>query len=127
MKQTSSQASQQASQQTSPRTDVRVVLMTVPDEAAAERLATSFVEERLCACVNILPRVTSIYRWQGNVERQGELLMVLKTTTTRLPTLIARAQELHPYEVPELLALSVEQGLPAYLAWIVNEIDPVVI
>jgi periplasmic divalent cation tolerance protein len=98
--------------------DALVVLMTVPDAATAEKLADALVGEGLAACVNIVPHVRSIYRWQGAVHRDDELLCIVKTTRAAFERLRARAVELHPYEVPEVIALPVERGHADYLAWL---------
>lgn len=103
---------------------VHTVLMTAPDPEAADRLATALVEARLAACANLVPGVTSIYRWEGAVERAKEVLLVLKTTRQRLPALLERAAELHPYDVPEVLALPVEAGHVPYLRWVADETSP---
>jgi len=96
----------------------RVVLCTVSGAQDAERIATALVERSLAACVNVLPGVTSIYRWRGKVERDEELLMVIKTTAERFEALRAAVVELHPYEVPEVIALPIEAGHAPYLDWI---------
>ena len=93
-----------------------VVLCTFPDVEMARGIAAVLVERRLAACVNWLPDVESIYRWEGKVERAGEVLAVIKTT--RYPELEAVLKELHPYEVPEILALPVKAGLAGYLKWL---------
>ena len=93
-----------------------VVLCTFPDLDQARRIGAALVEMQVAACVNLLPGVESIYRWQGKVERAGEVLAVIKTT--RYPDLEAAIKDLHPYEVPEILALPVAAGLPAYLGWL---------
>ena len=93
-----------------------VVFCTFPDDDRARAIAEALVERRLAACVNLLPGVESIYRWEGKVERAGEVLAVIKTT--RYPELEAALKELHPYEVPEILALPVAAGLAGYLAWL---------
>ncbi len=93
-----------------------VVLCTFPDVEKARVIAALLVERRLAACVNLLPGVESIYRWEGKVERAGEVLAVIKTT--RYPELEAALKELHPYEVPEILALPVAAGLAGYLEWL---------
>lgn len=98
--------------------DLRTVLITAPDAATAETLARTLVEERLVACANLVPGVVSIYRWQGEVERAEEILLVLKTVAARTEELRERAVELHPYEVPEVLVLPVEGGHGAYLDWV---------
>ncbi|HNW78002.1 MAG TPA: divalent-cation tolerance protein CutA [Candidatus Competibacteraceae bacterium] len=95
-----------------------VMYCSCPDLATAERIATCVVGERLAACVNIVPGLISIYRWQGAVQRDSELLLILKTASTLYPRLEARLRELHPYQVPEIIALPIQAGLPAYLDWI---------
>ena len=95
-----------------------VIYCNCPDLATAERIATCVVGERLAACVNIVPGLISIYRWQGAVQRDSELLLMLKTVSTLYPRLEARLRELHPYQIPEIIALPIQAGLPAYLDWI---------
>lgn len=95
-----------------------VVLSTAPDAATAERLARALVDEQLAACVTSVPGVTSTYRWQGVVEQSQEVLLVIKTRAALLATLTARILELHPYDVPEVIALPVVGGAERYLAWI---------
>ena len=102
-----------------PTPDVAViVLSTAPSEEIAEHLARSLVDERLAACVNRVPGVQSTYRWEGKVETATEVLLIIKTHSACAPELTRRLQELHPYEVPEVLALPVGAGSAAYLAWI---------
>ena len=96
-------------------------LITAPDREAADRIARALVDERLAACVNILPGITSVYRWEGAVETGEEVLLMAKTMRTRLDALTARVKQLHPYDVPEVIAVGVEGGLPAYLDWIAAE------
>jgi periplasmic divalent cation tolerance protein len=100
----------------------RLVLTTVADRAGAERLARSLVGERLAACVNLLPGVRSIYRWQGAVEESDEILLVIKTTAGAESAVSARVRELHPYDVPELITLDPTRVDPAYLAWLSDSI-----
>ncbi len=95
-----------------------VVLTTVKDRAEAKRLAERLVSEKLAACVSAVSNVTSVYRWRGKVERAREVLVVVKTSMKKLDRLIPRIKELHSYEVPEILALRIERGLPEYLKWI---------
>ena len=102
-------------------TDVRVVLCTVPSRDVAERLAHSLLEEKLVACVNVLPGVRSMYRWQGAIEEAGELLLLMKTASDRYDALEERIRELHPYDVPEVLAVDVADGSAGYLAWVLGE------
>jgi periplasmic divalent cation tolerance protein len=101
--------------------DVVVVLVTCPDGESAERIARALVEERLAACVNVGGDVRSIYRWRGKVEDADERLLVVKARADRLGDLTARVVELHPYDVPEVLALPVGGGLAPYLDWIRSE------
>ncbi len=96
-------------------------LCSCPDAASARRIADALVGERLAACVQILPGVASVYRWQGAVEHADEWLLLVKSGRDRLPALTARIVELHPHEVPEVIALDVAGGLPAYLDWIARE------
>ncbi|HEX9100984.1 MAG TPA: divalent-cation tolerance protein CutA [Polyangia bacterium] len=103
---------------TTSTTEALVVLVTVPDGATADKLAEALVGERLAACVNVLGGVRSVYRWKGAVERAEELLCVCKTTRAAFPRLHARVVELHPYELPEVIALPVEAGHAPYLEWI---------
>jgi periplasmic divalent cation tolerance protein len=100
---------------------VAVVLMTAPDEETAQRIARALVEERLAACVNRLPGVRSVYRWQGVVEEAGEVLLIAKTAASRAAALAARVRALHPYELPEVVVLPVTDGSEAYLRWVVAE------
>ena len=93
-----------------------VVLCTLPDLDQARQIGAALVERQVAACVNLLPGVESIYRWEGKVERAGEVLALVKTT--RYADLEAAIRELHPYQVPEIIALPVVAGLPAYLKWL---------
>jgi periplasmic divalent cation tolerance protein len=95
-----------------------VVFCTVGKMEQAEPLARALVEERLAACVNILPILASIYRWQGKIEHEPELLLVLKTRRERVEALKAAIVARHPYEVPEIIVLPIEAGHGPYLAWI---------
>lgn len=100
-----------------------VVLVTCPDRTAAEQIAGVLVEERLAACVNLLGGLTSIYRWEGEVRRDAEVLLVIKTRLERFPAVENRVKSLHPYEVPEVIACAVAAGSLPYLEWI-NENTP---
>jgi periplasmic divalent cation tolerance protein len=95
-----------------------VVLSTVASPEDAQRIARELVERGLAACVNIVPGVTSVYRWQGRIETDAEHLLVIKTTAEGFEALRAGILSLHPYEVPEVLALPVRGGHGAYLAWL---------
>ena len=96
-------------------------LSTCPDAEAAAKIARALVEERLAACVNRLPGMLSTYRWQGEIHDDSEVLLVIKTTRERFGALRDRLMELHPGEVPELVALEIAEGLPAYLDWLTRE------
>jgi periplasmic divalent cation tolerance protein len=95
-----------------------VALVTCPSAAVGETIGRALVEARLAACVNVVPGVTSIYRWEGKVVRDREVLLVVKTRPARFAALRRRVIALHPYTLPEIIALPVRAGLPAYLDWI---------
>lgn len=95
-----------------------IVLCTVPDPSAGERIAQALVAEELAACVNLLPQVTSVYRWEGRVETDSELLMIIKTRRGVYQKLEERIVALHPYELPEVIAVPIAEGLAGYLSWI---------
>lgn len=92
-----------------------------PDAATASRIAETCVSERLAACVTVLPGATSVCRWQGAIETAQETLLLIKTTRARFDALVERLPQLHPYELPELVAVEAAGGLPAYLDWIAGE------
>ena len=95
-----------------------LVLSTFPDAGTAQRIGRHLVEEKCAACVNILPAVESIYWWEGKVEEAKETLAFFKTTTDRFEALQSTLRQLHPYEVPEIIALPIDRGLPDYLRWV---------
>jgi len=97
---------------------LHVVLITAKDSAEAERIAKHLVEEKLAACVNVLPKISSTYRWKGKVVHASEALLLVKTSSVKLDGLIARVKELHSYEIPEILALQIERGSREYLKWL---------
>ena len=101
---------------------MQIVLCTTPDREAAELIANTLVAEKLAACVNILPGVTSVYRWQGAIEQSEELLLVIKTSQTVWPMLEAQIQALHPYELPEIVAVPIKTGEAEYIQWLENSI-----
>lgn len=98
-----------------------LVLTNVPERSAAERLADMLVEKRLAACVSILAPCRSVYRWKGAVQHDEEHPMLIKTTAERYPALEQALRAAHPYELPEIIAMPVERGLPAYLEWLAGE------
>ena len=99
-------------------TDKIVVLSTCATKGDAERLARALVEGRLAACVNVVPGLNSFYRWKGVIESSAEFLLLIKTSRDLFPALRAEMEKLHPYEVPELLALPVVEGAENYLNWV---------
>lgn len=98
-----------------------VVLCTVPDEQVAEQLAAGLVEARLAACVNAISGVKSFYRWEGNLESEAEVQLVIKTRRQRYEALADWIREHHPYDVPEIVALPADQVSESYLAWVIGE------
>ncbi len=99
-------------------TDAIVVFCTCPSEAEALQIARVLLERRLVACVNILPQMRSVYRWEGKVETASEHLLLIKTVSSRFEELRSAIVDLHSYDVPEVLALPVSDGTEKYLAWI---------
>ncbi|MDE2234857.1 MAG: divalent-cation tolerance protein CutA [Gammaproteobacteria bacterium] len=95
-----------------------VIFSSFPDRESAEKLATLLVEEGLAACVNLVTGVTSIYRWQGNLHREPECLLIIKTNTARFEALRGRVRALHPYQIPEIIAIPVSHGDDDYLRWL---------
>ena len=102
----------------------RVVLITAPDLPAARSLGRALVEARVAACANLVPGLTSIFRWQGAIQEEAEVLLIVKTRADRLDELGRLVAEQHPYEVPELVALRPEAVAPGYLAWLLAESAP---
>jgi len=98
-----------------------LVISTLPDPQQAQKLAQLLIEQRLAACVNILPGATSVYRWQGKVESANETIVLIKTTMAGYPALEAAIKAAHPYELPEIVAVPVTAGLPGYLNWVASE------
>ena len=98
-----------------------LVLTNLPDRGAAERLAEALVAKNLATCVNILAPCRSVYRWKGAVQRDEEHPLLIKTTRERYDALEQALREGHPYELPEIIAVPIERGLPAYLEWVATE------
>jgi len=98
-----------------------LVLTNLPDRAAAEKLADALIEQRVAACVNILARCRSVYRWRNAVQHDEEHPVLIKTTAERYAALEAAIRAAHPYELPEIVAIPIERGLPAYLDWLAAE------
>ena len=104
-----------------PASDVRLVLTTTGSREEAEQIARALLDERLAACVNIVPDLTSIYRWKGDVEVASEVLLLIKTSAASLRRLESLLRRLHSYDVPEFLVLTPEQSGKAYLDWLLHE------
>lgn len=102
----------------SSQSGVSVLFMTAPDEEKAAEIARTLVDERMIACANIIPRVRSIYRWEGKIADEAEVLVVMKAPAADFKAIEARVKVLHPYTTPELISLDVREGLPAYLDWV---------
>jgi periplasmic divalent cation tolerance protein len=102
--------------------DFVLVLITYPADADADAFARTLVEEHLAACVNVLPEMTSTYRWKGAVETAVERQVIIKTKAATVAALSTRIGELHPYEVPEFLVINIEAGSPAYLSWLADSV-----
>jgi periplasmic divalent cation tolerance protein len=100
---------------------ILVVFTNLPSRDAALRLARALVEQRLAACVNVMAECTSLYRWRGAIESATETPVVIKTPASRYAALEQAIRQLHPYELPEIVALPVDAGLPDYLAWVAEE------
>jgi len=101
--------------------DFVVVLITAPNEEDAAKMANDLVGSRLAACVNIIKNIRSIYRWQGKIEDEGEVLMLVKIRKEHFKGLEKRVKELHPYAVPEIIALPIIEGSEEYLGWLKEE------
>jgi periplasmic divalent cation tolerance protein len=98
--------------------DIMVVLSTVPSESVGREIARDIVGGRLAACVNIVPGVVSIYEWDGRMEESSEAVLIIKTTADKVEALIDRLAKLHPYDVPEIIAMPVQDGHKPYIDWI---------
>lgn len=98
-----------------------LVISNLPDQASAEKLAAILIEQRLAACVNVQSPCTSVYRWQGQVETATEVPVFIKTTREHYPALEQAIKANHPYELPEIIAVPLVAGLPAYLEWVRTE------
>lgn len=104
-------------------TDKKIVLTTAGSPEEGRKISTELVERKLAACVNIVPGVTSIYRWKEKVQSDQECLLIIKTTSAAFPRVRATIQELHSYETPECIAIAIEDGLPDYLEWLGKSVD----
>ena len=100
-----------------------MVMITAPDRDTGLRVARALVDARLAACVNVVDRVTSVFHWEGKVQEEGEVLLIAKTTRERFEALRELALAEHPYDVPEIIALEIADGAPAYLDWIASSVS----
>lgn len=105
-------------------TDCVVVFVTAANRQEAEKIGRELVDQRLAACANLVSEVTSIFRWQGNIDTEQEVLMVLKTRAAQFPAVVERVKALHSYEVPEIIALPILDGSQSYLDWIKASTEP---
>jgi periplasmic divalent cation tolerance protein len=105
-------------------TDARLVLSTAGSQEQARKIARALVERRVAACVNVIPNVESIYRWQGKVESAEEWLLLIKTTAQQFVAVCNAIQQLHSYDVPECIAVNIEDGSAAYLKWLMDVVEP---
>lgn len=105
--------------------EILLVLTNLPNRESAQRVANALIESRAAACINILAECTSVYRWQEKTETTSEVPLLIKTTRAAYPQLEAVIHAHHPYELPEIIAVSVNAGLPDYLQWIAQETSPV--
>lgn len=103
-------------------TDSLIVFCTCDSQQQASRISEALVGERLAACVNVLPRVESVYRWQGNVEKAEEILLLIKTSNERFPLLESRIKELHSYDTPEVIAIPIAHASEKYLSWLREQV-----
>jgi periplasmic divalent cation tolerance protein len=104
--------------------EVLLVLTNLPDRTTAEQVARALIDSRAAACINILAECTSVYRWQENIESAGEIPLLIKTTRSAYPRLEEIVRAHHPYELPEVIAVPVDSGLPGYLQWVAQETKP---
>lgn len=107
-----------------PKEAALLVSTNLPDQATAQHMAQTLIEQRLAACVSTLPSCRSVYRWRGVIEAADEIPLLIKTTQQCYPALEAAIRALHPYELPEIIAVPIVAGLPAYLTWIATETAP---
>lgn len=103
-------------------TDKRIVLTTAGREEEARKIARALVERQLAACVNIVPQIESVYRWQGKVESAGEWLLLIKTTAEKFPAVLDAIRELHSYDLPECISIAIDEGSPSYLQWMAGSV-----
>lgn len=104
--------------------DALLVLCTCPSQAVADEVASALLERRLAACVNRVPGIESLYRWEGRIERDQEHLLLIKTTADAYPTLEKLIVDTHPYDVPEVIAIALDQGSAQYLDWVAESVEP---
>ena len=103
--------------------DHLLVLCSCPHAASAQMLSTALLDQRLAACVNVIPKIESHFRWEGTIQEDAESLLICKTTESKLEALMTWVNETHSYDLPEVLAVKIDAGLPDYLAWVRKETE----
>jgi len=104
--------------------DVRLVLITAPNETTAGEIAEALVAQRLAACINLVPGLNSIYRWRGKIQHDRECLLLVKTRASAVNLVVETTRKLHPYRLPEIIAIEVSGGLKTYLSWVKRSVKP---
>lgn len=107
-----------------PVSDIRVILSTAGSPEEGERIARTLIDQHLAACVNIVPKLTSVYRWEGRIETASEVLLLIKTSAILVDRAEAALRSAHPYQVPEALVFSPESGHADYIAWLLESVRP---
>jgi periplasmic divalent cation tolerance protein len=102
----------------------QIILCTCPDQKTAEQIASELIKHQLAACVNIVPGITSVYRWQANIETAQEHLLLIKSQAEQYQAIETQIKQIHPYELPEIIAVPIDRGLPEYLQWIDTCLSP---
>jgi periplasmic divalent cation tolerance protein len=108
----------------SDRVMYQIILCTCPDQKTAEQIASELIKHQLAACVNIVPGITSVYRWQANIETAQEHLLLIKSQAEQYQAIETQIKQIHPYELPEIIAVPIDRGLPEYLQWIDTCLSP---
>lgn len=100
----------------------RLILSTVPNQKTGAKIAKALVRDKFCACVNVIPKLSSFYWWKGKIESSNETLLLIKTTQSKVAALIRALKKIHPYETPEIISLEIKEGWKGYLDWIASSV-----